>query len=176
MKQIFVLLFLVFVSCKNDKQNNLLENKESDVSNETILEKDSSEQDLKLKSEIALSFINDYVENSNKLKESIGIIEWVNANQYSSDNLKTELERIMNEAEKQAPEYGLGFDPIFDAQDFPEDGFEIDEVEMSSNFLTVKGKNWKDFKITLKVKKESDKWLVDGVGIINIPKDKQSER
>jgi hypothetical protein len=40
----------------------------------------------------------------------------------------------------------------------------------------VRGKDWKEFILVLKVVSQNDKWLVDGAGIINIPTDKRAER
>nr|MBP6315517.1 hypothetical protein [Chitinophagaceae bacterium] len=79
-------------------------------------------------------------------------------------------------AYKQDPELGLGFDPIFDAQDYPEKGFELVSFDEKTNFIVVKGKDWADFKLTLKMVEENEQWLVEGCGIINIPKDKQNFR
>ena len=125
----------------------------------------------------ALKFINGYVEDCNKTKERLGITPWVNSNNYSTKNFKNKLETLIQEANKKDPEYGLGFDPIFDAQDYPEDGFELNKIDSISNYLTVKGKkNWKGFEITMKIKKENNQWLVDGCGVVNIPRGKQSIR
>jgi hypothetical protein len=40
----------------------------------------------------------------------------------------------------------------------------------------VKGKDWTDFKLTIKVVLENGKWLIDGCGIVNIPNEKRSKR
>jgi hypothetical protein len=124
----------------------------------------------------ALTFINLYVANCNKNNESVDIVEWVNANHLATNRFKTALKTMMEEAYKQDPEIGLGFDPIFDGQDYPDQGFELESHDSQSNFIIVKGKNWDDFKLTLKVVLENNKWLVDGCGIINIPNDKKSKR
>jgi hypothetical protein len=126
--------------------------------------------------DIALTFINSYVDNCNKMSEAIDIIEWVNSNNLTTNHFKTEVKSIMEEAFKEDPELGLGFDPIFDAQDYDDNGFELVTYDSKTNYVVVKGKNWSDFKLTIKVVLEDNKWLVDGCGIINIPKDKQSER
>jgi hypothetical protein len=125
---------------------------------------------------IALTFINSYVDNCNKMKESIGIIEWVNSTNLTTNRFKTEVKTIIEEAYKEDPELGLGFDPIFDGQDYPDEGFELETFVSKTNFIVVKGRNWVDFKLTIKVALDDNKWLVDGCGIINIPKDSRSER
>ena len=125
---------------------------------------------------IALIFINSWVDNCNKMKESIGIIEWVNSNNLTTNRFKTEVKTIIEKADKEDPEMGLGFDPIFDAQDYPDDGFELESFDSKTNFIVVKGRNWADFKLTIKMVLENNKWLVDGCGIVNIPNDKRSTR
>jgi hypothetical protein len=123
--------------------------------------------------DIAVKFINSYVDNCNKIKESIGVVEWVNSNNMTTNRFKKELKTIMEEAYKIEPDLGLDADPIFDAQDYPDKGFELESFDSKTNFVVVKGKDWTDFKLTLKMVLENDNWLVDGCGIINIPNDKR---
>ncbi len=123
--------------------------------------------------DIAVKFINSYVDNCNKMKESIGFVEWVNSNSMTTNRFKTELKKIMEEAYKMEPELGLDADPIFDAQDYPEKGFELESFDSKTNYVVVKGKDWTDFKLTLRMVLENDNWLVDGCGIINIPNDER---
>lgn len=69
---------------------------------------------------------------------------------------------------------GLGFDPIFDAQDYPDKGFKIDKQD--STYVIVKGINWPDFRLSLRLTFEDRQWLVDGAGVINIPTNKRAKR
>ena len=123
--------------------------------------------------QVAIQFINDYLAYSNDFKSKVGLIEWVNKRTDVTVGFKAELKRIIDEAEKNDPELGLGFDPVLDAQDSP-NKFELDKSD--SEYLVVKGVKWIDFKLTLKLKLEGNKWLVDGAGIINIPENKRIER
>ncbi len=120
------------------------------------------------KTQVALSFLNGYVENCNLMSESIGVIDWVNANALVTSNFKSALTKIMDEAFASDPELGLGADPLFDAQDWPEEGFELDVMDEASNLITLKGINWPDFRVTVKVMEENGKWLVDGCGMVNM--------
>lgn len=74
---------------------------------------------------------------------------------------------------KEDSELGLGFDPILDAQDNP-DEFEIDYTD--SVYLIVKGVKWPEFRLTIKLKFETNKWLVDGSGIVNIAENRRIKR
>lgn len=126
--------------------------------------------------ENALTFINAYVDNCNKMKESIGVVEWTNSNKLTTQRFKTELNRLMEEAYKLEPEIGLDADPIFDAQDYPDKGFELESLDNKTNYVVVKGKNWPNFKLTIRMIKENNYWLVDGCGIVNIPITKRKSR
>lgn len=184
MKQIvYIMTILMLFSCgqnsNRDKSNQTSSNEmnvneKAEINSQTSnnLETDNKEN---TPVDVALAFINSYANNCNKMKEAIGIVDWVNSNELSTNNFKTEVKRIIEEARKEDPELGLGFDPIFDAQDFDNE-FELETFDSNTNFIVVKGKEWEEFKVTIKVVKENDKWLVDGCGIINIPKDKQRER
>jgi hypothetical protein len=165
----YILISVLFISCGQIKDKNL--NEKGSV-NKT--ESAASTRTAKIDS--ALNFINDYVENCSKMNKATNTIDWVNSNQLTTENFKSELTRIINEANKIDPELGLDFDPIFDAQDFPDKGFELESIDTTSNFLIVKGIDEHQFRLTMKVKKENEKWLVDGCGIVNIPKDRQIER
>ena len=186
MKQIiFITTLVLFVSCgqgsgtrtakksKNIDKNNYEQtdtNEQSVSTTETTIDKDNSPV------EVALTFINAYVDNCNKMNKSIGIVEWVNSNNLTTNSFKAKVKTMIEEAFKIEPEVGLDADPIFDAQDYPDEGFELVSFDSKTNFIVVKGKNWADFKLTIKVVLEDNKWLVDGCGIINIPNDKQRER
>jgi hypothetical protein len=124
----------------------------------------------------ALKFINDYVENANKMAERVDIIDWVNSNDLSTKKFKDELKKLIEDAYKKEPEVGLDFDPILDAQDNPDKGFELEVFDEKTNYLTVRGKDWQEFKLTMKIIEENGVWLVDGCGVINIPTDKRAER
>lgn len=128
------------------------------------------------KVENALVFINAYVENSNKMSQAVGMVEWVQASDLATKSFKEELKRIVEDAFKQDPELGIDADPILDAQDYPSLGFKFDSFDEKTNYLRVKGIDSPEFKLTMKLVEENGNWIVDGCGIINVPKDNRSER
>ena len=123
--------------------------------------------------QVAVKFINDYVDFLNERNFEIELLQWINNRQDVSNEFKAELKKILFEAEKDNPELGLGFDPILYAQDYP-DKFEIEKKE--SDYIILKGVDWSEFKLTLKLKNVRNNWLVDGSGIINVPKEKRINR
>jgi len=123
--------------------------------------------------QVAVKFMNEYVDFLNNQNFEIELIQWINNRQDVSNEFKAELKRIILEAEKKDPELGLGFDPILDGHDYPEK-FEIEKKD--SEFIILKGVDWAEFKLTLKLKNIGNKWLIDGSGIINIPKQKRINR
>lgn len=154
------LLGLIILSCQTTDSK-------SETSETTMSQ--STEPDY----QVAIKFINDYLDFTNDRQSETGLIEWGNSRKDVTVTFKSELKRILNEAEKNDPELGLGFDPILDAQDSP-NRFNLDKTE--SEYLIVKGENWTEFRLTLKMKLKENKWLVDGSGIINVPKDKRIKR
>lgn len=167
MKQTLILTLLFCASCGQFTYSKVTTDK-------SILQ--SNEVGQKKRIENALTFINSYVDNCNKMKESIGVVEWTNSNKLTTKSFKSELKRIMDEAYKLDPEIGLDADPIFDAQDYPDKGFEFDSLDNKTNFIVVKGKDWPNFKLTIRMISDNNIWLVDGCGIINIPNDKRITR
>jgi hypothetical protein len=135
-------------------------------------------QEKKLEPENALKFINAYVEKCNNHEDATSTTVWVNSTVWVTQEFKASLSEMMQKAD---PELGLGFDPIFNAQDYPSEGFEVDSIKpphasTSEGFLILKGKNWTDFKLTIHMRYFNSQWLVDGCGVVNMPTDKQDKR
>ena len=173
MKNFYSILFILLsLSCNKITNQKTVRKKEilnhPKLNDKTSsIEKEKTFQKIKFIESIALNFINSYVENCNKMREQIGIIEWVNSNPNSSEKFKFELNKIMEKAEIENPGYGLGFDPIFDAQDFPYKGFELVNSNSEKGIVTVRDKILKGFEMEIKLVFEKNRWLIDGVRIIN---------
>ena len=135
---------------------------------QTIEVKNQSKPDF----DIALKFINDYVKHlvaSDKNgKREPSSTTWIKLNTLVTPAFKTKYKALGS----------LDADPILDAQDFPEKGFIISKTDPSQGYVTVTGigAEWTEFKVILKVIQLNNKWLVDGSGIVNIPKSKQAKR
>jgi len=151
---------LSYCSCINETKNQ--------KTDETINQQNKPDY------EIALNFINDYVNYQNSKKKNNSDSLWVNQNPLLTSSFKQQYNLIIQSALPDDP--GLGFDPIVNAQDYPDKGFEIMLEEPNSGFLSVKGIEWSDFLLTMKIVENQGKWLVDGCGIINIPTEKQAKR
>jgi hypothetical protein len=120
--------------------------------------------------------MNEYIDYLNKMmakKTTITMDQWVEKNNKITNNFKSSYKKIIDEEKKEGNE-GLGADPILDAQDFPDEGTALDRCD--DNFVMLKGKVWERFKVVVKIIKTERGWMVDGSGIINIPKDKQAPR
>ena len=152
MKQIILLLtILSIVSCNKNAENNNLEidtlkNKDkkpkTEINNQISEDKENRKEKTSDIEQVdtALNFINSYIVDCNKMKESVGYLNFVKSSKLTSNNFKTELQKIVDEAEKEDPEMGLGFDPIVDGQDYPEEGFELKHFDSETNIIVVKGK------------------------------------
>ncbi|MGV8934476.1 MAG: hypothetical protein ACOH1I_07620 [Gallionellaceae bacterium] len=128
--------------------------------------------------EVAKRFINDYKkyhdDASHKLT-TITTIGWIQSNNNVTDSFKKSYKQLVDKANKEDPEMGLGFDPIFDAQDYPERGLTILNCN-HSNFITLHGSDWESFELVVKTIHLQAGWLVDGAGVRNIPKIKRAHR
>lgn len=160
MKKLLFIFGLLLISCNSSspkKESHLLERiptKETDY-------------------QVGLDFINDYLDFLYNWDENSNRVDWLENREDVTDKFKSELRTLQEEAEKENSEYGLGFDPILDAQDSPSK-FEIESKK--GNYMIVKGTDWPDFLLTLKLLYDEETWLVDGAGVVNVPKDKQIER
>jgi len=165
MKSLIVAFLLVgLLSCNSETRNNP---ETSNASSQKPITPDFS---------VALSFINDYTKFCTKADQRSNTEEWIKQDSLLTSNFKDQFRNLLDSAKKKDPELGLDFDPIFDAQDFPEKGFTILKADTLGQYVTVVGNDWKEFELVLKVKQEHDKWLVDGAGVINIPNDKRAKR
>jgi hypothetical protein len=161
---IFLLILLTYsCSTRNEKKKKDIEIKKVEITTPDF--------------NVALRFINDYANHCDKLmKKEITDSNWVYNNNLLTESFKKRHKFVIDSAFIEDPDMGLDADPIFDAQDYPDHGFEIRNSEKSTGFVTVQGKDWKDFNVVLKVVSQNGKWLVDGAGIINIPTEKRAKR
>ena len=167
---IFITLFLFgcnFNKKKQSKSSNT-ESKDTIVSTNKDFEKNT--QDINY--QVAIDFLNSYIENG----ISAGMLDWTKTSSLATENFKKELEQIVNKAWEEEPEFGLDFDPIFDGQDYPTDGFELFDIDKETGYVIAKGIKWESFKVTLKLINENGKTLVEGSGVVNIPEEKRTER
>ncbi len=164
---LFILSLILVASCgSTEKPSSIASNMQEEVSEASTADKVMN----------ALVFLNGYIEYSNTLGAEINIDDWINSSTLASRAFKLEFRKIIDDANELDPEMGLGFDPILDAQDYPEKGFELESFDEKTNYLTVKGIDWADFKVTMKVIEENGNWIVDGCGIVNIPEEKRATR
>ena len=124
----------------------------------------------------ANSFMNAYKKHcdtvfGDQAKETTA--QWVQGNTQVTGNFKRAYKKIIDDAFKQEPEIGLGADPVFDAQDYPEQGFKVFSCNEKTNLVTLQGVDWQDFRVVVKTIKTEQGWLVDGAGVVNIPKNQQ---
>lgn len=163
MRTLTLLLFLTVIFCKeSSSQEAKVNNEPSETSIAAI--------------KTALNFINNYVDYCNDLNSEITLKDWINEQSQVTENFKKELKRTIAKADQQEPLLGIGVDPIFDAQDYPENGFEIDTFNKESDLVRVQGKEWNDFKLNIKMTLKNGQWFVNGIGMINMSENERFER
>ena len=162
------------MACQSDKKKSSeTEASDLDLPNTDLYEALESEISSEEENyQAALDFINSYVES----KDQLEIVEFVKNSSLATGNLKADLENIVILAWEENPKIGLQFDPLFDAQDYPSEGFELHAFDSKTGYVTVKGIEWDDFKVAMRVVNENGHILVDGCGVVNMPEDKRAER
>jgi hypothetical protein len=161
MKLLLAFTTLLFLSCNRQAETNTIS---SSTEKKTEISQDAN---------VALNFINDYAAFCNQKDQDAN---WIRNNSLLTENFKSTYYQLLDSARKEDPELGLGFDPIFDAQDFPDKGFVIVDQDNTTGFVTVKGKDLPEFILVLKISEQNGKWLVDGSGVINILVEKRAKR
>lgn len=138
---------------------------------------DSKSQDANKGSDttVALKFINDYVLFCTKNRSVLNYPKWIKNNKIATDEFKALYIEMIDAATKDDEAVRLEFDPIFNAQDFPEKGFTLSQSG-DDEYITVKGKDQPAFKTVIKMKSVGGRWMVDGAGVVNIPRKKQVKR
>src|SRR5262249_56507829 len=56
------------------------------------------------------------------------LVDWVKGRPYFTSGFASALDSTLRKARKADPEVGLGADPIWDAQDYPESGYRVRRV------------------------------------------------
>ncbi|MGB1308515.1 MAG: hypothetical protein ACPG6B_06370 [Oceanihabitans sp.] len=173
MKNIFLLILFMFCySCKNNK-----EKQTTTIAKDTVITAVNKPKTIKKDTstypyQVALKFLNGFIKDNNQL----GFLEWTITSPLTTKNFKTALKNMVDKAWEEEPEFGLNFDPILDAQDYPDDGFVLHTYDSLTGYAVLKSLKWEAFKVTVKLVKVNGEILVDGSGIVNIPEDKQAER
>ena len=125
----------------------------------------------------ALKFVNSYISYLNK--DSADSEQWVATNSQLTPAFKSAYKKLVADARKKDPELGLDFDPILDAQDYVEKFTDIANCNAKTGVMWVSGK-WKGSNSTMQVavlpKNINSQWLIQGAGVINIPKKQRAPR
>ncbi|MRI63940.1 DUF3828 domain-containing protein [Ornithobacterium rhinotracheale] len=159
-----LIVFSTIFSCgKNKKQESLQE-----LQNTTNV---LSEKNIETSAEkIALNFADSYTQFMRNDVDFSETKKWIEQNEEVTAAFKKSWIDMLEQAEKQNPEMGLDFDPIINAQDVPDDGFEVVSFDEKTNIVTLKAKDTTDFTLKLKMVNQNNRWLVDGSGVVNMPK------
>ena len=178
---IFIVLFFTVCTSSPKNETEVLEENQTVVQSKTeeqpeLMPPNVNKPVIHSDSLVAIKFINSYVDNLNRMKDAVEISVWVDSSQLVTRDFKKGLHEILRKAYQNEPEYGLGFDPILDAPDYPDEGFELVSYDRHSGYATIKGKDWEDFIVNLKIVEINGQLLVDGCGVINIPSDMRAER
>jgi len=119
---------------------------------------------------IALDFINEYTALCNDQNNESSLIEWVNKNPYVTEEFSSSHESILKAARERDSIFGLGFDPIFNAQDYPDKGFYVSNKDSTSGTVLLKGIDWEEYELNVLLIKVNRVWKINQVGAVNVDK------
>lgn len=119
---------------------------------------------------VALDFINAYTVFCNKEfdgnETGIKTDAWIKDHSLLTDDFKKAYKKLMDSARNEDMVYGLGFDPIFNAQDYPEKGFDLAMIDSTKHLVRAVGKDF-PLIVELRVVNTSHGSKVDAAGIVN---------
>lgn len=120
----------------------------------------------------ALSFINGYVADKAKLQGLGDIENWITESPYVTAAYKAaiakEIKGIIERSEAMPKA-----DIVFGTPHYPKEGFEVESMDKKNEYVVLKGKNGKDYKLIMMLAYVNGQWLVDGCGKINIPESRK---
>ena len=161
-KILLLFLILTLISCESKVKTEEQSQTENKVEQNTEQRKVLTEEQEK-KATIALSFVNGYLEHNDSS------MDWIYNSDLVTDTLKHSLRKMIDEAYKDDPELGLGYDPIISAQDQPSEGYELDYFEKNDDYMMLRGIPEEQFSLKIKLLKDKDnKWRIDGCGDVNL--------
>lgn len=161
---LFILGFSVFMFACGNKNNT--------TSNIELTSAETSTND-NPKVEVALKFINSYLQIQEEKRNPEELNNWIQTNDCLTDSFKKQYQTGYEDAYVDEEGEGYDADPILNSQDFPSDGFILKSIDEKENFLLLTSITWEDFELPVIVQQVNNKWLVDGCGSINIPLEKQ---
>jgi hypothetical protein len=103
------------------------------------------------------------------------LIAWVKTNSLLTMEYKRKFEEAILQARKEDPELGLGYDPIINAQDYPDEGFHVIDLKISGKRATTIGEGigMPSLRIRVELIEIKGKWFINGIGNINTSKNKK---
>ncbi|MCH5597487.1 hypothetical protein [Niabella ginsengisoli] len=114
-----------------------------------------------------MQFLNGYIKMCEQQTSQQATINWVLTSVDVTDGFKSAYRKFYTEN----PE--PDFDPVLTAQDCPQK-IELESIGLTDYYFTFSSSEIDNYLLVTKVKRVGDIWLVDGCGVINIPKEKIS--
>jgi len=177
MKNLFLLVFLLSLWSCATHQKTQSHATESDLAIKEISQRRNVQNSNQaLNPNVAFDFLHSYNEHIQNSVDAYSIIRWAQSTPYATQTFKKELETLVSQALKVDSQLGLGFDPIYDAQDYPSEGLEIHSFNPENGLLILKGIEWEDFRVNMKLLHQNGETLVHGCGVVNMPVHLRSKR
>ncbi|MGC3981892.1 MAG: hypothetical protein QM808_11570 [Steroidobacteraceae bacterium] len=128
---------------------------------------------------VAVKFMNQYLAYTQSVmakRSQQSAQSWLKSNILVSPDFLEAYKAKELEGLKLDAELGWDADMIFDAQDFPDKGFQFFRCSKTAGFVQLQGTDWPDFKVTVRVATTPQGINVVGAGMVNISKSERSVR
>lgn len=129
-----------------------------------------------LPAKVAEQFANQYVQWLSSHDAEATTIDWLSAHELASETLLKHYQQLDAAAWQHDPELGPGADLLLDAQDFPDSGFAVASCDAQRSLVMLRGKDWPDFLLAVKLGQYGKEWLVDGIGSLNLAESERAPR
>jgi len=109
--------------------------------------------------QLGLDFANDYRNLSDSSSSFSSKLDWLESCEMVSPAFLSSYEQLM--------EQDIDFDPVFNAQDYPDEGFSIAHKDSINNRLLLQGIDWPAFKLEIQLIQTESGWKIDQAGVVN---------
>lgn len=176
---ILIFSVLTLLSCSSENKSTYSAPEQSETiqsKNEEVEQVPEEPTEVEINPQVAVNFVNSYIDSLEKEKDHFEIRKWARNSALTTEDFNEKLDSMITDALKTEPEYGLGFDPILNAQDYPDRGFRLLTFDKATGLVTVSGIEWDNFQIKVQLVWRNSKTLVDGCGAVNLREELRTVR
>lgn len=139
---------------------------------------DQAQASCKQQAQVALAFMNGYVAYSQAImgsKTTMNTASWLGKFPHLAADFIPAYKKLEAQGREQDAELSWGMDLIFDAQDYPDQGFQLLRCK-ANDLVELRGRDWPEFTVAVKTVKQQGRYLVAGAGRVNLSASERAQR